>query len=104
MFLVLRTNDRNPGQPGAYLAGDVIAALPDSHQFSPAELVDPFRVVQIVGIDERAMDSYLIGNWSTRRSQGFEFTPALAGILPAGQITQLNRAQAWALLNLSRER
>lgn len=104
--LLIRIQDRNPGKPGAFTAGDVVCCLPDDHQFSSAELTDPFRVVKIAGLAPDAMRTYLLGNASTRRSQGFDLNSALGGLLLAteGRVTTLTREGAWAMLGLSRER
>jgi hypothetical protein len=98
--LLIRIESRRPGQPGAYTAGDVVAALPDDHQFSPAELSGGvLRVVRVAGIPPASMRGYLMGNAGTRRSQGFRLTPALHGLLSrATGIVDLDRATAWALL------
>ncbi len=104
--LLIRIEDRNPGRPGAFTAGDVVCVLPDSHQFSPAEVAGGvLRAVRIAGITPESMRAYLLGNASTRRSQGFDLSGALGGLLRAAtDVVTLTRAQAWDMLNLSRER
>lgn len=104
--LLIRIEDRNPGKPGAYTAGDVVCVLPDDHQFSPAEVGGGvLRAVRIAGIAPESMRSYLLGNASTRRSQGFDLSGALGGLLRAATgVVDLTRTQAWDMLNLSRER
>lgn len=104
--LLLRIEDRNPGRLGAYTAGDVVYIAPDDHQFSPAELGGGvLRVVRIAGITPESMRTYLLGNASKRRSQGFDLSGALGGLLKAATgVVDLTRTQAWGMLNLSRER
>lgn len=104
--LLLRIEDRNPGRPGAYLAGDVVYIAPDEHQWSPAEKTGGvLRVVRVRGITPEAMRAYLMGNASTRRSQGFALSAALRGLLTsATDVIDLDRASAWALLAQTEER
>jgi hypothetical protein len=104
--LLLRIEDRNPGKPGAYTAGDVVCVLPDEHRFSPAEVSGGvLRAVRILGISPDSMRSYLFSNENTRRSQGFDLNGALGGLLRAStDVVNLTRTQAWDMLNLSRER
>jgi hypothetical protein len=104
--LLIRIEDRNPGKIAAYTAGDVVCVLPDDHVFSPAEKAGGvLRVVKIVGITPESMRAYLLGNTKTRRSQGFDLSGALGGLLrSATDVVALTRTQAWDMLNLSRER
>ena len=104
--LLLRIEDRTPGKLGMYTAGDVVCVLPDDHQFSPAEMGGGvLRVVRIAGITPESMRAYLLGNASKRRSQGFDLSGALGGLLRAATgVVTLTRVQAWDMLNLSRER
>lgn len=104
--LLIRIEDRNPGKLGMFTAGDVVCVLPDDHQFSPAEIGGGvLRVVKITGITPESMRAYLLGNASKRRSQGFDLSGALGGLLrQASGVVTLTRAQAWDMLNLSRER
>jgi hypothetical protein len=104
--LVLRIEDRNPGRPGAYTAGDVVCVLPDDHVFSPAEVSGGvLRVIKLPGISEASLNAYLFANDSTRRSQGFDLSGALGELLrrATAPIT-LTRAMAWEVFNLTRER
>jgi len=104
--LLIRIEGRNVGKLHAYHAGDVVGVFNDTHQFSPAEVGGGvLRVVKIPGLAVDAMKSYVLGNAKTRRSQGFDLSGALGEILKAANgVVTLTRTQAWAMLDLSRDR
>lgn len=104
--LLIRVYPRGEGRLSAFFAGDVIYVAGDEHVFSPAELRDPFRVVRVPGIPVESMEQYLLGNKTARRSQGFDISGALGGLLMAssGEVLTLTGAAAWELLQVSVER
>ena len=107
--LLIRIEPRSLGKQGAYYAGDVVNIQGDEHVFSPAEVGGvtgvPLRVVKVPGITPKAMAQFTLANASTRRTQGFDLSGSLGGILRAAtEPVVLSRAQAWELLLLSRAR
>ena len=104
--LLIRIEDRGAGKLAAFTAGDIIYIAPDDHIFSPAEKAGGvLRVVKIPGLSVEAMRLYTQGNATKRRSIGLDMRGALGDLLrAASDVVALNKQQAWALLDSSRER
>lgn len=90
-------------RPGAYRAGEIVAACDDDHEFSPLELAHPrWRIVRVPGLPVSAIQSLALED---RASRGAYRRAQCAGRTPmdwlragSGPIT-LTPRQAMALLS-----
>lgn len=95
--VLIRVQDRGLGKPASFSAGDVVWVGSDDHVFSPAELIDPFRVVKIPGLAVSGLRHLLLPVTGKRRASGFG--RADLRLLVPGEVNVLTRADTWALFD-----